>query len=65
VEGVRLLKLKNLALMTANRLTDTQRATATNLGMPVFGTGNSFGLGVATVIDPAKAMRSAGAAASA
>jgi CubicO group peptidase (beta-lactamase class C family) len=52
VDGLRLLKPETLALMTANRLTEAQRAEARILGMPVFGAGNGFGLGVAVVIDP-------------
>ena len=44
-------------MMTANNLTETQRAAARILGIPVFGEGNGFGLGVATVIDPATALR--------
>ena len=55
VDGVRLLRPETLALMTANRLTEAQRAGARMLGMPVFDAGHGFGLGVATVIDPAKA----------
>ena len=50
--GVRLLSPETLALMTANRLTQTQRLEARMLGMPVFGTGHGFGLGVAVVLDP-------------
>ena len=55
VDGVRLLRPQTLALMTANRLTEDQRADARMLGMPVF-TGHGFGLGVAVVLDPDKAM---------
>ncbi len=57
VNGVRLLKPQTLALMRTNQLTDIQRATATLLGMSVFGAGNGFGFGVAVVLDPEKALR--------
>ncbi|WP_269716416.1 serine hydrolase domain-containing protein [Caulobacter sp. NIBR2454] len=56
IDGVRLLKPETLRLMTANRLTDEQRANATTLGMPVFAAGNGFGLGVAVVTDPETAL---------
>jgi len=55
VDGARLLKPETVALMTANRLTEGQRAAAKTLGMPVFTAGNGFGLGVAVTIDPATA----------
>ena len=55
VDGVRLLRPETLALMTSNRLTASQRATAEMLGMPLFATGHGFGLGVAVVMDPEKA----------
>ena len=54
VEGVRILKPETMALMTANRLSEAQRASARLLGMPVFA-GHGFGLGVAVVLDPQKA----------
>jgi CubicO group peptidase (beta-lactamase class C family) len=54
VDGVRLMQPETLALMTANRLTESQRAKAQLLGMPVF-TGHGFGAGLAVVIDPEKA----------
>jgi CubicO group peptidase (beta-lactamase class C family) len=54
VDNVRLLRPETLAMMTSNRLTDSQRATATLLGMPVFNA-HGFGLGVAVVLDPEKA----------
>jgi CubicO group peptidase (beta-lactamase class C family) len=61
-EGVRLLKPETLALMTTNRLTESQRLDAKILGMPVFGAGSGFGLGVAVVLDPetASVMRGKG-----
>lgn len=55
VDGVRLLKPETLALMTTNRLTERQRTDAKTLGIPVFGSGSGFGLGVAVVLDPEKA----------
>lgn len=54
VDGVRLIKLETLKRMTANWLSDQQRAEAQMLGLPVF-TGHGFGLGVAVVLDPEKA----------
>jgi CubicO group peptidase (beta-lactamase class C family) len=54
VDGVRILKPETLALMTTNRLSADQRAAARMLGMPAF-TAHGFGLGVAVVMDPAKA----------
>ena len=51
-DGVRLLKPETLAMMTANRLSERQRAEARMLGMRTFAAGNGFGLGVAVVIDP-------------
>jgi len=52
--GVRILKPETLAQMTTNRLSEDQRAAAQMLGMPVF-SAHGFGLGVAVVMDPAKA----------
>jgi CubicO group peptidase (beta-lactamase class C family) len=54
VDGVRLLKPETLRLMTANRLTEDQRARAENFGLPLF-TAHGFGLGLAVVMDPEKA----------
>ena len=54
VDGARILTPETMALMTANRLSEAQRASARLLGMPLF-TGLGFGLGVAVVLDPAKA----------
>jgi CubicO group peptidase (beta-lactamase class C family) len=54
VDGARLMKPETLALMTANRLTEAQRAKARMLGMATF-TGHGFGAGLAVVMDPAKA----------
>jgi CubicO group peptidase (beta-lactamase class C family) len=55
VDGVRLLKPETVAMMTRDHLTAEQRRGATMFGMPLFGTGHGFGLGVAVVIDPATA----------
>ena len=55
VDGQRLLKPETLALMTTNRLSESQRTSARMIGMPVFGSGHGFGLGVAVVLDPARA----------
>src|SRR5689334_4838844 len=46
---------ETLALMTANRLSDSQRAKARMLGMRSFAAGHGFGLGVAVVTDPDRA----------
>jgi CubicO group peptidase (beta-lactamase class C family) len=54
VDGVRLLKVETIRRMTTNFLTDSQRAEAGLMGMPVF-THHGFGLGVAVVLDPEKA----------
>src|SRR5262249_39796530 len=54
VDGVRILKPETMALMTANRLSADQRASARMLGMSVFA-GHGFSLGVAVVMDPEKA----------
>jgi CubicO group peptidase (beta-lactamase class C family) len=54
VDGVRILKPETIALMTTNRLSETQRASARLLGMSVFAH-HGFGLGVAVVLDPEKA----------
>ena len=52
--GVRLLRPETVALMTANRLTDEQRAGAQLLGVRPF-EAHGFGLGVAVVTDPERA----------
>jgi CubicO group peptidase (beta-lactamase class C family) len=54
VDGVRILKPETMALMTANRLSDAQRAAARMFGTSIFA-GHGFGLGVAVVMDPTKA----------
>ncbi|MBP7650059.1 MAG: beta-lactamase family protein, partial [Phenylobacterium sp.] len=50
--SVKLLSPETRALMTTNRLTDHQRLGAEMFGMPTFGTGSGFGLGVAVTLDP-------------
>ncbi|MCA9610213.1 MAG: beta-lactamase family protein [Myxococcales bacterium] len=55
VDGVRLLRPETVARMTANQLGERQRAAAQLLGMPLFGEGHGFGLGVAVVLDPEQA----------
>jgi CubicO group peptidase (beta-lactamase class C family) len=52
VDGVRLLRPETLALMTSSQLTEAQRRAATMFGMPLFGTGHGYGMGVAVVVDP-------------
>jgi CubicO group peptidase (beta-lactamase class C family) len=54
VDGVRLLRPETLALMTSNRLTESQRAKARMFGMRIF-SAHGFGLGVAGVLEPEKA----------
>jgi CubicO group peptidase (beta-lactamase class C family) len=48
---VRILKPETMALVTANRLSDAQRAGARMFGTSRFA-GHVFGLGVAVVMDP-------------
>jgi CubicO group peptidase (beta-lactamase class C family) len=52
VDGVRLLKPETVALMTANRLTDAQRAIPF-MGIP-FWAGQGFGLGLSVITDAEK-----------
>ncbi|MDB5472503.1 MAG: hypothetical protein JWR84_4063 [Caulobacter sp.] len=53
--GGPLLQPHSYELMIRNRLTEPQRQAATMMGMPVFLPGHGFGLGLATVLDPATA----------
>ena len=53
IDGIRLLRPETLALMTSNRLTENQRKAA-RIWIPIF-TAHGFGMGVAMVLDPAKA----------
>lgn len=55
VNGVRVLEPDTVALMTRDHLSPDQRRDASMFGMPLFGSGHGFGLGVAVVIDPAAA----------
>lgn len=55
VNGAQVLQPATIALMTRDHLTSEQRRTATMFGLPLFGTGHGFGLGVAVVVDPATA----------
>jgi CubicO group peptidase (beta-lactamase class C family) len=55
VDDVRLLRPETLALMTSNRLTESQRAKAEMIGWRVFASGHGFGMGVAVVLDPERA----------
>lgn len=55
VDGARLLKPETLALMTSNRLTSAQRATASMLGRRPFAAGHGYGMGVAVVMEPERA----------
>jgi CubicO group peptidase (beta-lactamase class C family) len=55
VDGVRVLAPETVAMMRRDHLTEEQRRNATMFGMPLFGTGHGFGLGVAVVVDPATA----------
>jgi CubicO group peptidase (beta-lactamase class C family) len=50
VDSVRMLQPETLALMTSDRLTESQHA-----GARLLGAGYGFGLGVAVVVDPNKA----------
>ena len=52
VDGVRLLKPETLALMTTNRLTEAQRASAPGCSACAALAGHGFGLGLAVVMDP-------------
>ena len=54
VGAERLLKVGTLRRMTANFLSEDQRASARLFGMPLFA-GHGFGLGVAVVLDPDRA----------
>jgi CubicO group peptidase (beta-lactamase class C family) len=56
VGGVQLLRPETLALMTNNCLSEHQRATSDVGGMPLFAGGHGFGMGVAVVMEPEKAL---------
>lgn len=53
--GGPLLTPASYDLMVRNRLNEAQRQAATMMGMPTFLPGHGFGLGLATVLDPATA----------
>lgn len=55
VDGVRVLTPETMAMMSRDHLSAGQRSTASMFGMPLFGTGHGFGLGVTVVIDAASA----------
>jgi CubicO group peptidase (beta-lactamase class C family) len=55
VDGGHLLRPETRAMMTSNQLTPEQRAAARMFGRPVFAVGNSYGMGVAVVMEPEKA----------
>jgi CubicO group peptidase (beta-lactamase class C family) len=54
-DGLPLLQPRTLAMMTSNQLTPEQRANARMFGRPIFATGHGYGMGVAVVMEPAKA----------
>ena len=56
VDGVRLLKPETVAMMASNCLTESQRARSEMMGMPIFAAGHGFGMGVAVVLEPEKAL---------
>ena len=56
IDGVRLLRQETVALMASNRLTESQRATSEMMGLPIFAAGHGFGMGVAVVMEPEKAL---------
>jgi len=55
VNGTRLLRAETRAMMTSNQLTPAQRAAARLFGAPIFAEGHGYGMGVAVVMEPAKA----------
>ncbi|MCB9755845.1 MAG: beta-lactamase family protein [Myxococcales bacterium] len=57
--GARLLRPETRRLMTTNQLTAAQRDAATMFGQPLFD-GHGFGMGVAVVMEPARADPSRG-----
>jgi CubicO group peptidase (beta-lactamase class C family) len=56
VDGLRLLQPETLRLMTSNCLTESQRTSAEVVGLPLFAAGHGFGMGVAVVMEPQKAL---------
>jgi CubicO group peptidase (beta-lactamase class C family) len=55
VDGIRVLEPDTRTLMTTNRLSADQRATAEVARLPIFTSGHGFGLGVAVVMEPDQA----------
>ncbi len=55
VDGARVLAPDTVAMMCRDHLTPEERRGATMFGLPLFGDGHGFGLGVAVVIDAAQA----------
>jgi CubicO group peptidase (beta-lactamase class C family) len=53
--GAGLLHPETRSMMTSNQLTPEQRARTRLLGRPVFAAGHGYGMGVAVVMEPAKA----------
>jgi CubicO group peptidase (beta-lactamase class C family) len=53
--GTDLLRPETRATMTSNQLTPEQRASARMFGQPLFAAGHGYGMGVAVVLEPAKA----------
>jgi CubicO group peptidase (beta-lactamase class C family) len=53
--GPPLLRAETLAMMTSNQLTPEQRSATRMFGRPIFAEGHGYGMGVAVVVEPAKA----------
>jgi CubicO group peptidase (beta-lactamase class C family) len=56
VAGAPLLRPQTVKRMVSNHLTPSQRASAELMGLPIFAEGHGFGLGVAVVLEPQKAL---------
>lgn len=57
-QGAPLLRPETMKLMTTNYLTPAQRERSEVGGMPLFAAGHGFGLGIAIVLEPERAMTS-------
>jgi CubicO group peptidase (beta-lactamase class C family) len=55
MKGLPLLRAETLAMMASNQLTPEQRSAARMFGRPIFAEGHGYGMGVAVVVEPAKA----------
>jgi CubicO group peptidase (beta-lactamase class C family) len=55
VNGAPLLRHETLAMMTSNQLTQEQRTATRMFGRPIFAEGHGYGMGVAVVLESAKA----------